>query len=397
MNRQNPVIVIGGGLAGASYAAELRRQGFQDPITIIDDEGRMPYDRPPLSKEYLLTGDPASTVIAMPELASCEFILGDAVSAIDPGEKTIALSSGRKLPYGTLVFATGATAKSPPSSLTFPAPVHRLRTMADADRLREVLAPGRHLVIIGGGIIGLEVAATARKLGAKVTVIEAAKRLLSRNACEDLATFLQTAHEKEGVEFKFGGFTSVGPEGFELADGTRVRPDTILWATGAAPNEQLARSIGVECQEGILADEVGRTNLADVYAVGDVVRLRTAGAEGIARHETWTAAREQAEYAARALVSPDYVPKATAFYYWTDQYAHKIQVVGSPIGEENIVVPGEREDSFSIYHLIGGRLGGVSLINNPKLMPVAKRAILKGPALDAAAVQAPNFNLRSLA
>jgi 3-phenylpropionate/trans-cinnamate dioxygenase ferredoxin reductase subunit len=395
MSGEASVVVIGAGLAGASFIAELRGAGYTGDIVLIGDEGRLPYDRPPLSKEYLLTGNEASTALPLPELESCTLVLDDAAAHIDVANKLVVLRSGRQLAYKTLVLATGARAKEAPP-LAFPAPVLRLRTLEDAQALRQHLAPGRRLAIIGGGIIGLEVAATARKTGAEVDVIEAAPRLLSRNACEDLASFLQNAHEQRGVKFHFGGFTAVGADGIVLADGGVLRPDVILWATGATPNDELARQAGVECDHGILVNELGQTNVPDIYAIGDVARLRVPGPEGIARQETWTAARDQAKAAAHALLEPGYTPPLSSFYYWTDQYEYNVHVVGTPIGAQNIRQPGKDATSFTVYHLIDGRLTGVTMVNQPRLLAVARRVLRKNPPADTAQLSKPDFDIRTL-
>jgi 3-phenylpropionate/trans-cinnamate dioxygenase ferredoxin reductase subunit len=396
MSGNDAVVVVGAGLAGASYVAELRGLGYPGPIMLVGDEGRPPYDRPPLSKEYLLTGQESLVELPLPELASCELVLDDPATGLDPEARTVRLRSGRVLPYAALVFATGASAKPPPP-LGFSGPVLTLRTLEDAHRLRGLLQPGRRLAVIGGGIIGLEVAATARKIGAAVDVIEAAPRLLSRNACEDLATFLRDAHERAGVRFHFGGFSAAEGNEITLADGSVIEADLMLWATGAVPNDQLAAAAGIECDGGILIDEVGRTSVPHVYAVGDVARYRLPGAGGIARHETWTASRDQARNAATALMQPDFVPQASAFYYWTDQYEYKVHVIGNPIGQRNVVKPGRDAASFAIYHVTEGYLSGVSIVNNNRLLATARRLVQKRPPLDADALLAmPEFDPKTL-
>jgi 3-phenylpropionate/trans-cinnamate dioxygenase ferredoxin reductase subunit len=391
----SPVIVIGAGLAGASFVSELRGLGHQGEIILIGDEGRPPYDRPPLSKAYLLSGDAAPLALALPHLDHCEQILDDPAVEVDAAARRVTLKSGRRLDYATLVFATGAAAKPPPP-LGLAAPVLSLRTQDDADALRARLLAGGHLGIIGGGIIGLEVAATARTLGLEVTVIEAADRLLSRNASPALARFLFEAHSGKGVTFHFGGMSAASGEEISLADGARLRPDTVLWATGANPNDGLARAAGIECDHGILVDELGRTSAAGVFAIGDVARLKSAAGGGPSRHETWTAARDHAANAARLLMDPSFRPDSTAFYFWTDQYEHKIHVIGAPMARENVIQTGKSPDSFAIYHVEDGILTGVSLVNNPRLLGPAKRAIARRPRVDPAQLSSPAFDLRAV-
>lgn len=389
---QADVLIVGAGIAGLTVASELRAQGFTGAIILVGEEPHAPYDRPPLSKLYLTNPENSGIDLRFLDASAGQLISGDRVTGVFADEQYAKLDSGRSIEFGSLILATGSSARRPHmDSGNIPSLV--LRTKSDADYLRANLVTGSHLTIIGGGIIGLEVAATARALGVEVDVVELSSRLLGRAAAPELAAILQKRHESEGVRFRFN-VTSTVQDGIVLfSDGSSVETDTILWATGAVPNDDLAEAAGIECDNGILVDETGRTSKAGVFAIGDVARYRNT----MQRNETWTSAREQAETVARVLIDPEHKPSATVPYYWTDQFNHKVHVLGVPVGDENIVKQTSHDSSQCvIYHMIEQKLRGVSLVDNPGLLMPAKRVLSRRLEVAADRIAQPGFNLRDL-
>jgi len=385
------VLIVGSGIAGLTAGLELRSRGFEGTIAIVGDEVHAPYDRPPLSKLYLTSPGSAEIDLRFLDGSTCEFVLGDRAAALETARRYIRLASGRKIEYQKLILATGSSARKPPDEqVNVPSLV--LRTKADADKLRGYLRAGSNLTIIGGGIIGLEVAATARALGVGVEVVELSSRLLGRAAAPELAAFLQQTHEAKGVRFRFGVTSSVENGRLLFSDGSTLKSDVVLWSIGAVPNDELASAAGIECDQGILVDEAGRTSASGIYAIGDVARFR----DSMRRHETWTSAREQAATVAQAILDPQHLPGMTIPYYWSDQYEHKIHVLGEPNGDENIVQLGTAATGPRvIYHIIGKKLRGVSLIDSASLLTPARRALLRQIDYTVEQIMQPGFSLRS--
>ncbi|MDE2486741.1 MAG: NAD(P)/FAD-dependent oxidoreductase, partial [Alphaproteobacteria bacterium] len=274
------VVILGAGHAGGTLAALLRQYGYAGSITMIGDEPIPPYQRPPLSKAWL-KGEANAEDLALKPLAfyaehDIDFRPSRRALSLNRGAKTVALDDGSSLTYDTLVIATGARAIALPIPGADLAGVMFLRTAADAERLKASVGPGKTLAVVGGGYIGLEVAASGRALGAEVVVLEKESRLLARVACEALSDFFKAYHERRGVRFELGctvvGFEGRGGHvtGVKLADG-RVRAcDAVVVGVGAHPNDEIAREAGLECARGVVVDLEARTSDPAVFAIGDV-------------------------------------------------------------------------------------------------------------------------------
>ena len=368
-------IIIGAGHAGGSVAAMLRQNGYVQPITLIGEEPYPPYQRPPLSKGWL-KGDISEEGLLLRPLgwyaeAKVNLRTSTRVVQIDRTTKTLTLSSDETLGYDTLVLATGAR----PRRLELPGSdldgFLELRTIDDAQRLTAYFKPGFRLAIIGGGYVGLEVAASARKLGADVDVLEREDRLLARVAGPVLSDFFRGEHERHGVQFHFG----VGIEGFEgldghvsgvrLSDGCILNCDAVLVGIGAIPNDHLAREAGLVCNNGVVVDGQARTSDPDIFAIGDLTHRPMPLYERTLRLESVPNALEQARQAAAAMSGrPE--PKPDTPWFWSDQYDLKLQIAGLPFDVDQIITRGDPADRrFAVFHLSKGRLQAVEAVNAP--------------------------------
>ena len=281
-NGLNPIVIVGAGHSGVAVAAGLRTRGWDGDILLLEAEKETPYERPPLSKELLKAGAPdESTVLRKEKFYQDKRIdlwAGLTVDAIDPAGRTVQLSDGSRHAYHRLVIATGSRARS----LTVPGAglpgVQALRTRDDALELKRALVPGARVAIIGAGYIGLEVAAAAAAKGCDVTVLEFQDRVMSRVTSEPVSRFFEQLHEQNGVRFVFGAAVTAieGAERAErvvTADGTTYPADVVLAGIGVVPNQELAADAGIQCLDGILVDEDGRTSVPGIYATGDVTRF----------------------------------------------------------------------------------------------------------------------------
>jgi 3-phenylpropionate/trans-cinnamate dioxygenase ferredoxin reductase component len=368
------VVIIGSGHGGATAAIELRRAGYREPITIVGDEYVIPYHRPPLSKGWL-KGEASHESLA---LRSAEWyvdnnvalLLNNRAARIDRESHTVVLADDSVLHFSHLIIATGARARR----LTVPGAdlpgVLTLRNIKDADLLKKSMGPRTYIAIIGGGYVGLETAASGRSLGAEVFIIERESRVLARVACPILSEFFTAVHRSHGVSFELGadlvrfiGHDRV--EGVELAGGRVIACDTAIVGVGAIPNDELARSCGLPCADGIVVDEHSRTSDLAVFAVGDVTRRPLSRYERQGRLESVPNAIEQAKQAAAAIcVLPS--PAAELPWFWSDQYDVKLQIAGLAFDCDDIVTRGDpASNSFSLFHLKGSQVEAVEAVNAP--------------------------------
>jgi 3-phenylpropionate/trans-cinnamate dioxygenase ferredoxin reductase subunit len=373
------IVIVGAGQAGVQTAEALRAGGFEGPITLLGDEPHGPYHRPPLSKAWLAGEmDAAQLVMRAPEMLArknIELRTGATVQRINRPEKTLLLADGSTLPYSGLVLATGATPRALPLPGADAPGVLPLRSRADAsaiaDRMAACLDKGLPIVVIGGGFIGLEVAATARKKGATVTVLEAAPRLLGRVLAPVLSDWYAELHRGHGVQLMLGAQVSAieadatGVSGVKLADGTLLPAGLVVVGIGVSANDQLAREAGLECDRGIVVDACGRTSDPAIVAAGDCTALRLADGS-LLRLESVQNATEQGKSAAAALLGQDRPFTATP-WFWSDQYDKKLQMAGLSMGADTWAVRGDMgSGSFSVYHFQGPRLLAVDSVNAAK-------------------------------
>lgn len=384
-------VIVGTGEAGVRTALALREHGWAGPITLIGEEPHAPYERPPLSKAVLLAGPDTPP----PPIADAGLLAGHAitplfgvtVTAIEWRTRTLALSDGGTLPYDRLVLATGCRPRRLPM-----AGAHYLRTLGDAWALRRQFRPGRRLVVIGAGFIGLEVAASAREHGMAVTLIAGASRVLARGVPAVLAERIADRHRAAGVDLRFGvSVTAMADGTVTLSDGTTLAADTIAAGIGAVPNTDLAQGAGLKIDNGIAVDETLRTSDPAIFAVGDCASFPHPlyGGERV-RLEAWRNARDQGVHAARSLLGGT-EPYQAVPWLWSDQYDLHLQVAGI-IGNHTVTVSREiAGDALLLFHLEpDGRLSAASALGPlsavSKDMKIAERLIAARAVPDPAAL-----------
>ena len=397
------VVAIGAGQAGAALAARLRSGGHAGPITLIGEEPILPYQRPPLSKGYLLGEMGADRLI----LRSADFYaehdialrLGAPVSAIDPKARTVTLGT-ETIRYDDLVLTTGSVPRRLPASIGGDlAGVYTVRTVADVDAERAEFSPGRRLVIVGGGYIGLEAAAVAAKLGLDVTVLEMAPRILQRVAAPETSDYFRALHTAHGVKIleSTGLERLLGEAGHvtaaRLTDGREIPADFVIAGIGILPATQLAEAAGLVIENGIRTDSHGRTSDPHIWAAGDCASFPWQG--GRLRLESVQNAIDQADLVADNILGADkdYVPMP---WFWSDQYDCKLQIAGLNTGYDRIVTRGPDGAAVSFWYFKGDRLLAVDAMNDSRAYMVGKRLLETGRAVDAGAISNPATNLKSL-
>jgi len=400
------VVVIGAGHAGGALVGQLRQFGFAGRITLVGDEPHTPYHRPPLSKAWL-KGETTTEKLALKpgsfyEDQHINLRLGEAVTRIEPDAHQIHFEDGTTLSYDALVIATGARARRLPIPGTSHANVLSLRDLADAERLRNALKVDHKVVIIGGGYIGLECAATARALGAEVTVVERAPRLLARVASAPIAAFLQSAHEAEGVRFELDtGIEAIdgdhAAELIRLTNGTHLPCDLLIIGIGAEPAIELAAAAGLACDDGVTVDADCRTSQPDIFAIGDIAKRPSAIYDRPIRLESVPGAAEHARRVASVLCARE--PAAPEVpWFWSDQYDLKLQIVGLTDPEAVTVVRGDPASrSFAVFHLVNGRVTSVEALNAPPAFMAGKKLTASGKTVTATELADPSSDLKSIA
>ena len=361
------VLIVGGGHGGAQAAIALRQRGFGGSLAIVGAEPWPPYERPPLSKDYL-AGEKAFERILIRPLSFWEerevaLLLGQPVTAVDPAAKTVTLGDGRTLGYRTLVWAAGGKPKR--LACAGFERVHTIRDRGDVDRLLAELAEVKRIAVIGGGYIGLEAAAVLRRLGREVVLLEALDRVLSRVAGEPLSRFYEAEHRAHGVEVRTGtGLDSIVPEGVKLGSGEIVPADLIVAGIGIDAVTGPLAEAGAEISNGVNVDEYCRTGLPGIYAIGDCAahENRFAGDARI-RLESVQNANDQANVVAKAITgTPE--PYAAMPWFWSNQYDLKLQTVGLCQAHDDLVVRGDPATrSFSVIYLKGGKVIALDCVN----------------------------------
>lgn len=399
------LVIVGAGQAGFALAAKLRALKDDRPITLIGSEPCLPYQRPPLSKKYLLGEMEFDRLLFRPESwfteNNVEIRLSTPVEAVDRDQKIVRLFDGSAIDYDHLAFATGATPRRLPSAIGGDlAGVFTVRDKTDADALAGEMKAGRRLLIIGGGYIGLEAAAVARKLGLDVTLIEMADRILARVAAPATADAMRAIHAAEGVVIreKTGLNRLIGLDGrvkgAELSDGTVLDVDIVIVGIGVLPNDQLASEAGIETMNGIIVDAHGRTSDPDIFAMGDCAVQNWNGSR--VRLESVQNAVDQAEAVASVLAGGQepYRPKP---WFWSDQYDVKLQIAGFNLGyDETLTRPGAREGSLSVWYFKEGELIAVDAINDAKAYVTGKKLLDTGRQPERALLVDPSADLKQM-
>ncbi|WP_221410281.1 NAD(P)/FAD-dependent oxidoreductase [Paraburkholderia dinghuensis] len=401
------VVIVGTGHAGGNAAALLRQYGFDGRVVLIGAEPVPPYHRPPLSKAYLLGEADIERLWLKPRAFyddnRIELKLGAAVRSLDCASHTLALADGSHLQYDKLILATGST----PRVLSIPGHdlegVVALRSLADADVLRARLQPGERLVVIGAGYIGLEAAASARKLGHEVTVLEAAPRVLGRVTSETVSAFYAHEHRAKGVDLrldaKIESFVGEGGtlSGVKLASGEVVPAGLALVGVGVVPNVTLALEAGIACANGVQVDDDARASDPDVFAIGDCSNRPLAHYGRTARLESVHNAVEQAKLAAAAIAGKPR-PVCDAPWFWSDQYDLKLQTVGLLEGYDEAVVRGDpAARRFAVWYLKDRSLLAIDAVNSMPDFLCGKKLVGSGAKLDVDALHDPAIDLGKFA
>jgi 3-phenylpropionate/trans-cinnamate dioxygenase ferredoxin reductase subunit len=384
MQASDITVIVGAGQAGAELASALRQQKYPGRILLVGEEAHLPYRRPPLSKNYLSGEASTDSLLIRNEAAyaklGVECRVGARAVHIDRAAKTLLFEDGSSQSYDKLALTTGGR----PRTLTIPGAhfpnVHYVRTIADVDRLRPGMTPGRRLVIIGGGYIGLEIAAVGIKQGVQVTLLEALPRVLARVATPELSSFYERLHRARGVDLRTGaaverldGTDQV--DNVVLKDGTVVPADMVVIGIGLLPNQELAAASGLAVDNGIIVDAYAHTSDPDIVAAGDCAHHHNEFLGRSLRLESVPGAQEQARTAALSLCGAAQA-HASVPWFWSDQYELKLQMVGIAEGHDQQIVRGDLAgDSFAVFYLKDGAMISATSVNRPLDFTLAKKMV----------------------
>ncbi|MFV0921188.1 NAD(P)/FAD-dependent oxidoreductase [Sphingomonas parapaucimobilis] len=386
------IVIVGTGHAGAQAAIALRQEGFDGTIAMIGEEAHPPYERPPLSKEYLAGDKPFERILIRPERfweeRAITLRLSEQVVAVDAEARCLTTAAGAVVDYGTLIWAAGGHARRLTCEGHDLAGVHGVRTRADVDRLIAELPAVEQVVVIGGGYIGLEAAAVLTKFGKSVTIVEAQDRVLARVAGEALSRFYEAEHRAHGVTFRLNESVACiegegAVSGVRLADGTVLPCQMAIVGIGIVPAVEPLIAAGATGGNGVAIDAQGRTSLPHIYAIGDCAAHANDFADGaVIRLESVQNAHDQATVAARTIMGRDVAYHAVP-WFWSNQYDLKLQTVGLSIGHDQTIVRGDPATrSFSVVYLRGGRVIALDCVN-------AMRDFVQGKALVADGATVP--------
>ncbi len=404
------MVIIGAGECGARAAFALRENGFSGPVTLVGEEVHLPYERPPLSKEALhREEEPEPKWIGLAGRFAeqgIDCLTGRRAVSIDRADRTVGLSDGSTLAYDRLLLATGALPRQLPLAANAGPRCVTLRSFDDALGIRRLLSSGMRLVVIGGGFIGLELAASAAKRGAAVTVIEAQPRVLMRGVPEEIASVVTERHRAEGADIRTGtGIASISGDAdavrVTLADGTEIAADLVVVGIGAVPVTGLAEAAGLAVENGIAVDRFLRTSDPDIFAAGDCCSfpLEIYGGRRV-RLESWRNAQDQGSLAAKNMLGAE-EPVSAVPWFWSDQHDLTLQIAGLAEGAERQVRRELGDGAFILFHLApDGRLLAASGIGQGNAVArdirLAEMRIAKGTRPDPGALASPDVKLKSL-
>ena len=404
------ILIVGAGQSGMQIADTLREEGFEGEITMIGDESALPYQRPPLSKAFLYgEADEESLQFRNQKFYQdnrIDLILGDAVVAIStaPGKPVATTASGRKVEFDRMALAPGSTPRRLTAAGSDLDGVLYLRSLEDAKALKARWADAQDVVVIGGGFIGLEVAAVASKAGKTVTVLEGADRMMARAVCPITSEYFKAAHERRGASVvlnaRIAGFDGSGGKvsAVRLEDGTSIRADIVMVGIGVLARTEVANLLGIELENGAISvDEFAQTSNPLVVAAGDAVMLpNPTGAPGRVRLESVQNAVDQAKVAARTLLGKR-EPYHALPWFWSDQADLKLQIAGLSTGYDQTVLRGNPDsDAFSVLYYRGGRLIAIDCVNQVSDFMAVRRCLSNGGTIDAAAASDSSVALKTL-
>lgn len=400
------VVIVGAGHAGAQAAIALRQGGFAGTLAMIGDEPELPYERPPLSKEYLSGEKTFERLMIRPaafwEERGVAMLNGRRVVAVDPAAQTVTTADGETLGYGELIWATGGAPRRLSCAGADLSGIHYVRTRADVDQMERELADVRHVVVIGGGYIGLEAAAVLAKRGVAVTLLEAQDRVLARVAGVALSRFFEDEHRAHGVDVRLGAMVE-GIEGAGRVSGVRLNDGTVLPAglvvvgIGIIPAVDPLIAAGAQGGNGVRVDAQCRTSLSHIFAVGDCAQHENGFADGaLIRLESVQNANDQASVAAKTILGEDTRYGATP-WFWSNQYDLKLQTVGLSGGHDAEIVRGQPASrSFSIVYLKGGRVIALDCVNRIKDYVQGRKLVEAGACPDPAQLADESVALKDL-
>ncbi|MDE1180219.1 FAD-dependent oxidoreductase [Paraburkholderia sp.] len=390
------IVVIGGGQAAGWVVKTLRKEGFAGRLVMIADEIHLPYERPPLSKAVLAGEADIDTVrLVKPDdftALNVEAWQPDCATSIDRDARIVRTQSGREVHYDRLVIATGGAARKLPASIVTTAHVAYLRTLDEAVALGERLRKSERVLVIGGGWIGLEVAATARKLGVAATVVEGAPRVCARSVPPAISSFLLNLHQTNGVDVRLNAAlvslddhpTDANRVRATLADGTTLDADFAVAGIGLTPHTSLAEAAGVAVADGIVVDHFGATEDPRIFACGDVANHPSAWLKRRVRLESWANAQNQAIVTAKALLGT-FEPYAEIPWFWSDQYDVNLQILGDIPTDAELAVRGDLSAKrATLFHVENGTIRGVIAINSARDLKIARKWMNQGRAVDLA-------------
>ena len=428
LGTEEPMVIVGAGQSGLQVAESLRAGGYEGRVVMLGEEPHPPYHRPPLSKAYLAgEAEAAQLTIRGPDALArkrIELRTGVAVAAIDRDARELALSDGSRLRYAGLALTTGARVRRLPLPGADCGNVFGLRTLDDVHAIAQRLVDARDVVVIGGGFIGLEFAAVAAKQGKRVTVLEAAERLMARVVAPPVSAFYVDLHRRHGVVVELGcvvseivagdapgsgregGIRHGGPDGdggpdgrfatgVRTADGREHPADLVVYGIGVVPNDQLAVAAGLACDHGVIVDDCGRTADPRVVASGDCTARRLADGR-LLRLESVQNAVEQGKSAAAALLGKER-PFVASPWFWSDQYVAKLQMVGLSAGYDEVITRGDPDEGrFSVFYYAAGRLLAIDSINQPQDHMTGRKLLDRGVSPTPAQAADSQFVLPSL-
>ena len=408
MSRSFDVVIVGAGHGGAQAAIALRQNGFAGSIAMVGDEPEMPYERPPLSKDYLAGDKEFARILIRPaafwDERNVEMLLGQRVTAVDPQAHTVTRADGETIGYGMLIWATGGSPRRLTCSGHDLVGVHGVRTRADVDRMIGELGNTREVVVIGGGYIGLEAAAVLTKLGKHVTVLEALDRVLARVAGEPLSRFYEAEHRAHGVDVRTGAMVECIEEadgratGVRLAGGEVLPAQMVIVGIGIVPAVEPLLAAGAEGGNGVAVDARCRTSLPDVFAIGDCAAHPNGFASGATiRLESVQNANDQATLVAKTIVGAEVGDYDSVPWFWSNQYDLKLQTVGLSTGFDDAVLRGDPATrSFSIVYLRAGQVIALDCVNMVRDYVQGRALVVQRLSPDRIALADPAIALKSL-
>jgi 3-phenylpropionate/trans-cinnamate dioxygenase ferredoxin reductase subunit len=404
---RHDVVIVGAGHGGAQVAISLRQRQFAGSVAMIGDEPHWPYERPPLTKEYLHGIRAFERMLLRPESfwhkSAISVRLGSPAVEVDPIERVVTLASGESVHYGTLVWAAGGK----PRTLTCPGAhlkgVHTLRSRGDVDALRQELSSVSRVAIVGGGYLGLEAAATLSQLGKRVTILEALDRVLARVTVDPLSRFIEAVHRAHGVDIHFGArIESVEPVGacvgaIRVEGGAVIPADLVIAAIGISPVVEPLLVAGAQGGNGVLVNEFGQTSLPNIYAIGDCALHANDYADGsTVRLESVQNASDMAVTVAKALTGEMHPYRAVP-WFWSNQYDLRLQIAGLSSNHDDLTVRGDiTSRSFSVIYRRRGRVIALDCVNAPKDFVQGRGLVQKGARAEQGALADTTVALKDL-